>query len=101
MPNFRKVPNAHVRLLLARPMIGLGRVVKAASTGSLPRYRFAAGHGARAATRLSASAAALTALRTMRDVPAYADFVAVHGGAGSLKDAAAWIARLPITDKHS
>jgi phenylacetate-CoA ligase len=105
MPQFlttpSTIPSRRLSLLLMQPAIGLARVAKAGSRSSLRRYRFAARHGARGMTGISAAAAALTALRTMREVPAYAEFVAAHGGVTVMGDAAGWLARLPTTDKHS
>jgi phenylacetate-CoA ligase len=92
-------------------MLAAAREAKRFSRVTLRRYRFAARFGARVTPRLSATSAVMTAQRALRSVPAYADFVATHGsphrsgaGAGSgaaRRDPAAWLAMLPITDKHT
>ena len=92
-------------------MLAGARAAKRFSRVTLRRYRFAAKYGARATPRLSATAAAMTARRALRGVPAYADFVATQGwplaSDGSVasgtarRDPAAWLAMLPMTDKHT
>ncbi len=88
-------------MLAVRPVLSVARTGKRASRTSLRRYRSAARHGARVTSRFSAPSAALAALRAVRQVPAYAAFVAERGGLPRDTDLHRWIAALPITDKRN
>ena len=89
------------RLFAVAPVIGLARMVKVASRTTLPGYRLAGRRAASATARLSAPAAALTALRALREVPAYAEFVGASGGLAAVGRPESWLATLPITDKRT
>jgi phenylacetate-CoA ligase len=63
-------------------------------------FRATATAGGTAAERLSISAAARAAARAIDRVPAYRDFAGTRDRA-SRRDAAAFVASLPVSDKHS
>src|SRR3954451_12527284 len=66
---------------LPNPVLAAARLARSVSRLNLATFRAPARHG-RYAAGLSATAAAHTARRALKDVPAYGDFVAAHGGAG-------------------
>jgi phenylacetate-coenzyme A ligase PaaK-like adenylate-forming protein len=83
---------------LLAPALDLARLVKSVSRLSLRGFETAARFGA-AGTALSTTAAARTARRALAEVPAYADFVAAHGGPPRGGSPGGWLAGLPVTDK--
>jgi phenylacetate-CoA ligase len=85
----------------ASPALALAGLARSASRLNLTTFRAAARYG-RCAAGLSATAAALTARRALKDVPAYADFVSQsRGGPARGGSPGDWLARLPIADKAS
>jgi phenylacetate-CoA ligase len=77
---------------------GVG-LAKRASRLGVPGFRAARLGGP--AQSLSAAAAAATARRALAEVPAYAEFVAGHGGSPRGGSPAGWLAGLPISDKRN
>lgn len=103
-------PGVPARLLaLSMPVrfawwAGLAVVARSAhrlSRTNLVLFRLMARHAGSVATRLSAPAAAATARRAMRTVPAYRELVGNAGRPRPSRTAAAWVAQLPVTTKRS
>jgi phenylacetate-CoA ligase len=82
------------------PLLYGVRLAKRASRLTLPTFRTAA-RAASHGSALSTAAAVAAARRALARVPAYADFVAQHGGVPTAASPAEWLAALPITDKHN
>src|SRR2546429_8393986 len=86
----------HTTFLAAR--VSGARLAKSTARRHLSTFRLAGGAGT-LGPALSVPAAVVTALRALAEVPAYADFVAAHGGQPRHRRPAEWLARPPILGK--
>jgi phenylacetate-CoA ligase len=90
------------RLAWWRVLASGARAAHAVSRSSLPAFRWTATHAGASAERLSAAAAVTAARAALRTVPAYRELVGDSVPATATgRTAAAWLAGLPVTTKHS